>query len=143
MHREIVAVDDNPPALARIKRAVSGRPDVEVRTFQTEREALEMINGFRKGDKLPIFFLDLNLKGEGDGQGAGHRILRAIRTKKALRLTPVVVVSNSDDSDSITNSYKLGANAYHIKRGKDELLKVVEYWLNNDQDRSVLHKRYA
>lgn len=138
MIREVIAVDDSKPALARIKKAVSGKNNVTIRTYQSEDDVLDMIGCYRKNDKLPVFFIDLNVS---DNE-SGYRILKAIRRKQALRLVPVVIVSNSDDTESINMSYRFGANAYHIKSGNRELTEMVDYWLSNSQDVSVVHKRH-
>lgn len=139
LQKEIIAIDDSKAALARIKKVAANLSGVAVRTFETEEEALEMISNYRKGKSLPVFFIDLNVT----DNDSGYRILTAIRRKPSLRLVPVVIVSNSNDDDAIHASYKLGANAYHIKRNNDELKKVVCYWIKNDQDKSVINKRYA
>ena len=112
--------------------------------INTEEEALDVIRNFRKSNVLPIFFVDLNMDNDDE---SGFRILSRIRKKASLKKVPVVIISNSEDPESVTKCYQLGANAYHVKTGDGKLEKFVSdimtYWMKNTDDPQVLHKKYT
>ena len=82
---------------------------------------------------LPAFILlDLKLPGMH-----GLRLLRWIRSKKDLRLIPVVVLTSSADAADIRAAYESGANSYLLKPAdRNEIYRVVkviqDYWLEHN-----------
>jgi CheY-like chemotaxis protein len=82
---------------------------------------------------LPAFILlDLKLPGMH-----GLRLLRWIRSKKDLRLIPVVVLTNSADAADVRAAYEAGANSYLVKPAdRTEIYRVVkiiqDYWLHQN-----------
>jgi CheY-like chemotaxis protein len=82
---------------------------------------------------LPAFILlDLKLPGMH-----GLALLRWIRSKKELRLIPVVVLTNSADASDVKAAYEAGANSYLLKpANRDEIYRVIEviqnYWLEHN-----------
>ena len=82
---------------------------------------------------LPAFILlDLKLPGMH-----GLALLRWIRSKKELRLIPVVVLTNSADAADVKSAYEAGANSYLLKpTNREEIDRVIEvvqhYWLEQN-----------
>jgi CheY-like chemotaxis protein len=82
---------------------------------------------------LPAFILlDLKLPGM-----QGLPLLRWIRSKRALRLSPVVVLTNSADAADVKAAYEAGANSYLLKPAdREEINRVIEviqhYWLEHN-----------
>ncbi len=76
-----------------------------------------------------IILLDLNMPRKD-----GREVLEEIKSDKALRAIPVVVLTTSDAETDIVSSYDLGANCYLKKPlGLDDFLHVVksveDFWL--------------
>jgi CheY-like chemotaxis protein len=82
---------------------------------------------------LPAFILlDLKLPGMH-----GLRLLRWIRSKKDLRLIPVVILTNSAEADDVKAAYEAGANSYLLKPAdRTEIHRVIkviqDYWLHHN-----------
>jgi CheY-like chemotaxis protein len=82
---------------------------------------------------LPAFILlDLKLPGMH-----GLALLRWIRSKKELRLIPVVVLTNSADAADVKAAYEAGANSYMLKPADrneiDRVIHVIQhYWLEHN-----------
>lgn len=78
-------------------------------------DALDFLYGREKyadvNAKRPsVILLDLNLPGTD-----GREVLEAIKTNKALRSIPVVILSTSSNPIDIETSYNNGANSYLVK----------------------------
>ena len=95
----------------------------------------------RQGDPSPksapprpaLILLDLNMPRKN-----GLEALKEIRSNPELRSIPVVILSISDDSKDIQQSYLLGANTFITKPDSMEsLFKIVnllkEYWIKTAQ----------
>lgn len=82
---------------------------------------------------LPAFILlDLKLPGMH-----GLSLLRWIRSRKELRLIPVVVLTNSAEATDVKAAYEAGANSYLLKpANRDEIYRVIQviqsYWLEHN-----------
>ncbi|UYQ92700.1 response regulator [Chitinophaga horti] len=77
-----------------------------------------------------IVLLDLNMP-KKDGREALHEI----KTDKALKTLPVVVLTTSTEEKDILKTYELGVNSYVIKpvtyKGLVEFTRVFQrYWLD-------------
>jgi CheY-like chemotaxis protein len=101
-------------------------------------EALARLEGIgqyesREQYPLPAFILlDLKLPGMH-----GLALLRWIRSKKELRLIPVVVLTNSAEAADVKSAYEAGANSYLLKPAdRNEIYRVIEviqhYWLEHN-----------
>ena len=141
--KKIIAIDDSKYTIASFRRAKrKHKKPTKFDDYQSESSAMEMIDAFIKSNCFPIFFVDLNI----DDENSGFRLLQKIRRKPSLRYAPVIIISNSDDDEAIRKSYKLGANAYHIKQGignfEKLLTELMDYWVTNANDMSVIHKKF-
>jgi len=132
----ILLVEDEPSDAALIQRAFE---KVGVRNpiahLANGDEALAYLEGINQyGDRLQfplpiLIILDLKLPGM-----SGLQILKWIRTKRDLRLIPVVVLTGSADPTSVQAAYEAGANSYLLKpTDRTEIIRVVEaleqYWM--------------
>jgi two-component system response regulator len=114
MTRIILLVEDNPGDEALTLRAFkkSGITN-EVVVARDGAEALDYL--FRRGayenvalPELPaVIMLDLNLPKIG-----GLEVLRRIREEPMTRLTPVVILTSSDEEEDRLRGYEIGANSY-------------------------------
>ena len=72
-------------------------------------EAMELLRS-ADADRPDLVLLDLNLPRKD-----GREVLAEIKSDKALRSIPVVVLTTSDAEEDILRSYDLHANAYVTK----------------------------
>jgi len=85
----------------------------------------------RKQHPLPaVILLDLNMP-----RFNGYQVMLWLRTQTELKRIPVVVLTESKDSESINRAYDAGANSYLVKPGEPgEIQRVVEilaeYWMS-------------
>jgi CheY-like chemotaxis protein len=114
------------------ERAGVQNPIVSVSDGDKALALLEGVGEYKDRTKYPLpafILLDLKLPGMH-----GLQLLKWIRSKKDLRLIPVVVLTNSADPTDIKSAYEAGANSYLLKPGdRKEIWRVVEliqnYWL--------------
>ena len=64
----------------------------------------------------------------------GLDVLRRIRADERTRLTPVVVLTSSDEEEDLVRSYRLGANSYvrkpiDFERFIEAIRQLTVYWL--------------
>ncbi len=87
-------------------------------------------NGFANAQRPDIILLDLNLPKKG-----GMEVLKEIKTDKALKKIPVIILTTSDASYDIEKAYDLHANCY-IQKPVDfddfaRVIRLVEtYWFS-------------
>ncbi|MEX1122136.1 MAG: response regulator, partial [Balneolales bacterium] len=81
-------------------------------TVEDGKQALDFLFGDQpqginqKGFPV-IILLDLNLP-----KVDGHEVLRQIKSNKATKRIPVVILTSSQEDEDIINGYELGANSY-------------------------------
>src|SRR5258708_4174419 len=96
---------------------------------------LEGINEYQDREEHPLpilILLDLKLPGM-----MGLQLLQWMRTRRDLRLLPVVVLTNSADDVNVRSAYEAGANSYLLKPAdRNEITRVIniiqQYWLDNN-----------
>jgi CheY-like chemotaxis protein len=117
------------------ERAGVQNPIVSVSDGDEALALLEGVGEYKDRTKYPLpafILLDLKLPGMH-----GLQLLKWIRSKKDLRLIPVVVLTNSADPTDIKSAYEAGANSYLLKPGdRKEIWRIVEliqnYWLSHN-----------
>lgn len=134
----VLMADDDEDDCMMVKDAFSEniKQEVEVSCVQDGEELLNYLQ--RKGrfaDKLrypdpALVLLDLNMPKMG-----GLEALAAIRANDRLKMIPVVVLTTSDESLDIKESYSLGANSFITKPLSYEALvniinSFASYWFN-------------
>lgn len=99
------------------------------------QEAVDYLTGVGQydgrdtSDSPVVVLLDLKMPRMG-----GLEFLRRIRTKKSLKLLPVVILTSSKEDKDICESYDLGANSYIQKPVDfDQFVQAIRtlglYWL--------------
>jgi len=91
-------------------------------------EGLEMLRGSQIPRDRRLVLLDLNLP-----RMNGIEFLRELRADPALRLTPVVVLTTSDDERDRVNAYGLNVAGYILKPVTftsfvDAMATLNKYW---------------
>jgi CheY-like chemotaxis protein len=135
----IMLIEDETADALLIRRAFE-KAGVEnpIQTLDHGDKALAYLEGIgeyqnRAKYPLPIFImLDLKLPGM-----MGLQLLKWIRSRKDLRLIPIVVLTVSEDDVDVKSAYEAGANSYLLKPGeRDEVFRVIaqvqEYWLQRN-----------
>ncbi len=110
----ILLVEDNPDDIELTRRALD--ESHVANTLDVVRDGVEALEYlFAEGEyagrdvsDLPeVILLDLKLP-----RVDGLEVLRRIRADERTRLTPVVVLTSSNEEQDIIESYNLGANSY-------------------------------
>lgn len=131
----ILLVEDNPDDVELALEALrTNRIVNEVVVARDGEEARDFLFGVGRHagvvcDPPELILLDLKLP-----KIDGLDVLRRIRADDRMRLTPVVVLTSSDEDEDLVRSYGLGANSYVRKPVDfDEFLQAVRqlaiYWL--------------
>lgn len=142
----ILMVEDDPNDIALTQRAFMQASLVNpLRIVRDGEEAIHYLGGTepyadRSRYPLPsLILLDLKLP-----RRSGLEVLEFLRAQPALRQTPVIVLTSSQESNDIERAYALGANSYLLKPvGFDGLLEMVKaigmYWviLNHGPDQAA------
>ena len=133
--KHILVVEDDPADREMIelafKRASVGNPVVAVSDGQAALDYLNAEGRFRdrRPQDLPmVIVLDLDMPLMG-----GHEFLSVIKTKPALALIPIVILTTSQFDRDLIQSYVLGANSCITKPGEFEKLMEIAraiggYW---------------
>lgn len=129
----ILVVEDDPVAIRLVEEAFDEVERAFSYVVTTDGvEAFDFLHRrgeYRDAPSPALIVLDLNLPGK-----TGRQILEEIKGEPDLKLTPVVVFSQIDDPGTVSDCYRLGANAYITKpAGYEEMLEVtqrlVDFWL--------------
>ena len=76
----------------------------------------------------------------------GYQLMMWLRTQSSIKRIPVVVLTDSKDSESVNRAYDAGANSYLVKPGNpDQVHRVVDlvqsYWMSlNERPRLLVRK---
>jgi two-component system response regulator len=137
---EILVVENNDSQreciVASIEAAVR---DASVACVSGTEDAMAFLFGSSRSEPPKLLLLDLDL-GDCNGMEVLARI-RAGDDRSALTHIPIVIFSDSQNEESISEGYRLGANSYVIKPLDFlEFQRVVEnvafYWLSRNQTAS-------
>lgn len=114
---DILLVEDDPHDLELALHAFERhRLTNEIHVARDGAEALEFLFGgngrpaLEAAEQPTLVLLDLKLP-----KVSGLDVLREIRARPASRLTPVVVLTASNQERDVIDAYELGANAYIVK----------------------------
>jgi two-component system, response regulator len=133
----VLLVDDNPDDVALMQRVFARAgvlgPD-EVVVARDGVQALDfMLSTGEHAGRDPHFmprviFLDLKMP-----RVDGLEVLRRLRAEERTKLVPVVILTSSDESRDVMQSYRLGANSY-IRKPEDStqfseaVASLGRYW---------------
>ena len=135
----ILLVEDNSSDIELTFRAIQQiDANFDIILCRDGQEALDFL--FAKGkyadrerNELPeLILLDLKLPKVG-----GHEVLKAIRANEDTQCIPVVMLTTSDETQDIIQSYKLGINSYVCKPVDYEdfcktISDLTRYWLTTN-----------
>lgn len=120
----LLVIEDNPDQYFLTKWALENRfPEVEPIWKATAEDAWQYLEEQTESDsQLPVLILlDLYLPERVNAWA----LLEAIKTHHRYRAIPVIMLSSSNESEDITESYFLRSNAYMVKPG------LEADWLTN------------
>ena len=107
---------------------------LDIHVARDGAEALDMLFN-EKGPQLnpDLILLDLNMP-----KLDGIAVLARLRQERRTRLTPVVMLTSSSQSDDVARAYEAGANCYLSKPlDTNRLLQIVadmtRFWLRDCQ----------
>lgn len=125
----IFLVDDVPEERQLVAAALR-RSGMEERIVEADDgvKALETLAALT-AEPPRLLLLDLKLP-----RLDGFEVLRRVRSSKASRLLPVVILSGSDHPADVERAYALGANGYMCKPSDfstmvDHIGAAARYWL--------------
>lgn len=137
---DILLVEDNPQDLELILRALhKSKLDDHVEVARDGAAALEFVCGegrwsSRTDERGPkLILLDLKLP-----KLSGLEVLAHMKQNPRTRHIPVVVLTSSEESSDVTESYQRGVNSYVVKPMNFEqfvaaITQVGQYWLTVNQ----------
>jgi len=129
---EVLLVEDNPGDVRLTQVAVDEiSTDVGLAVATDGGDALEQLSRRHddpSADVPDLVLLDLNLPRTG-----GFEFLAELQEREALARIPVLVLTSSNATEDIVESYELAANAYLTKpTDPDEYVEmlgvIVEFW---------------
>lgn len=129
--RVLVVEDHQPTAKLLVTALEEVAPSVSTTVVGDGRECLSVLrNESGSGTAPDIVLLDLDLPDVD-----GHAVLEERAETPSLRTIPVIVLSETNDPDTIDRCYRRGANSFISKPdGFDGYLSiatsVVDYWLS-------------
>ncbi len=129
----VLVVEDDPQHAELIRLILSDRQHARVTVVSTVDEAVRSLcmDGRHNGSTRPgLVLLDLNLPGR-----SGVELLRLIKSTHALRETPVVILSCSENDADVRACLSAGANAFVCKAGTaeqftDSIARIAVFWGN-------------
>jgi len=133
----ILMVDDDEEDIYLTKRAFCGQHEQLI--FNSVANAALLFNYLNREvpyDTVPdsenpsLILLDINIPKEN-----GFDILQRLKSDKANRHIPVVMLTTSNSENDIRKAYAHGASSYICKSGnsqemKNVATKVCDYWFN-------------
>lgn len=127
----ILLVEDNPNDVEITTRALlKGQISNRLTVARDGQEALDVLRDMRESRDAPgLILLDLNLP-----KVSGIEVLQQLKSDKATRSIPVIVLTTSTREEDVVRTYDLGVNTFISKPVRfEDFIKVVttiqEYWI--------------
>lgn len=137
--RAILLVEDNPMDLDLTLRAFKRRGLANpIEIARDGEEAMRHVDDWEAGGVPPLLvLLDINLP-----KVSGLEVLKRIKSHRALKPIPVVLLTTSSDTQDLREAYRLGGNSYIVKpvdfdRFLDVADSIQSYWCT--LNRNVRH----
>ncbi len=134
--QHILIIDDHPDHVQTIRDTLShDSKNREIVAIAYPQEAIQYLNRqdqYSNATRPHLILLDPNLATASHQDGL--TILSAIKANPQLKRTPIVVLTLSDDTEAIFNSYFLQGNCYVLKSSNlqhlaDIVKQIEEFWL--------------
>ncbi len=126
----VLLVDDDPLLQKMLKAAMEKSGRAVVRTVSSVAEAVKLLHfGDGTNPYVPhLVITDLNMP-----QHSGTKLVRYMRATKAHTMSPIIVLSGSDQNADIRACLEAGANAYLPKSALaddpiEAAKKVIDFW---------------
>ena len=124
---EILLIDDNSSDVMMFRRALNAvGSESKLTVCEDGSKAMDYLlkaESDLNAVRPDLIILDLKLPGTH-----GLQILKFIKTDDVLRRIPVIILTDSDSAQDVTDAYNLYANCFIIKpRDSDLFMKYVEY----------------
>jgi two-component system response regulator len=127
----ILLVEDNPNDVEITTRALQkGQIRNRLTVARDGQEALDILRDMRANGEGPgLILLDLNLP-----RVSGLEVLQQLKSNRATRSIPVIVLTTSTREGDVVKTYDLGVNTFISKPVRfEDFIKVVttiqEYWI--------------
>lgn len=128
---DVLVVEDNPDDSELTINAVKrGSRNANIIHCWNGREALQYLDlaSDHLAEPVRLILLDPGLPGMN-----GLDLLRKVRSDNHTRSIPVVILSASEEIDSISEAYRLGVNSYVIKPSRfeaymEKVSSLASYW---------------
>ena len=127
----IVVIDDNSNDQVMIKRVLEKK--MGFKDIIMLNNGLEAIEYFSESPKIPkLIFLDINMP-----KLNGLDVLQKLREYEEFKFMPIIMLTTSNESSDIKESYKRGANSYLCKpvgfnKYSDMIMTASDYWINTN-----------
>ncbi len=138
----VLVVDDNPEFLDVVRRILAtSQPPFDVRTVETGREALELLDASwsHRAASAPTFvLLDFHLP-----DMKAPAVLRHWRGTGVLEGLPVLVLSQADWAGDEAEVLAAGATLFRVKPSQPQALRdiVVDFWREHVDGEHAIAKR--
>ena len=130
-HKLIVLVDDNEDDRWIIEKAVQRTlTKVQLRVFEAAETALEYLDDERS-ERPELIVIDAILP-----QMSGLELVSQLRAEGPARLTPVIMLSGSNQQSLIDEAYARGCNGFCVKPAEfsdlvHKFTAIFDYWLTH------------
>jgi len=128
----ILIVDDDPDDLELFIEALFEiHPSIRCHSAANGKDALLMLENFKKNQLPDYIFLDLNMPGMN-----GKQCLIEIKKDKVLHEIPVIIYTTSSIEEDVQETRHLGASFFLTKPEKfDELKNALSYIIDGHKIR--------
>jgi chemotaxis family two-component system response regulator Rcp1 len=132
--REILLAEDSPAEVRLMQEVIKECGlDCNLHVVEDGSQVMDFLmhgSGFESAPRPDIILLDLNMPKED-----GYDVLTEIKSRRDLRLIPVIVLSSSNSNRDIRSAYQLNANCYINKPSSmSDFVKVIksigDFWFN-------------
>jgi CheY-like chemotaxis protein len=133
--RTILLVEDHEDDISLLRNAFSEAGLIGLQVVHNGDEAIDYLEGHGKYDDRKAFpcpaliLLDLKMP-----RRTGFEVLEWVRANGGYKRMPIVILTDSANTDDVNHAYDLGVNSYLIKPLElEEIVRLVrafvEYWL--------------
>lgn len=126
----VLIVDDDIDLVDELVNIVERKNKISAFAAHSSIGAIRYLEELDVNLEIPrVIFLDLHMEDDF----SGFRVLRHVRRDSRLRLTPIIVISHSDDQGHVEQAYRFGATSfvnkpYDVRALHLVLETIAEYW---------------